>query len=297
MAEIKVLDNFCDHGGEGEGERGERGERGKRGHRGHHGERGPRGHDGAAGPPGATGAAGATGVTGATGATGPSAGALIGRQVFNTAGPFVYTPTPGTTKAIVYGAGGGGGGGGVDPSGSVNDAAGASGGNSGVSIEVEVVAPPNTLLTGGPGLVGAAGPGMIGNGVPGNGIDSTLLIGGVLLTAPGGLGGNTGGVGFLTPIIIEPSAQPPAAGVDYSSSDQGGPGFAINAVSGTAIRGGDGGSGTYGIGGLGAFGSGDGAAASGNGAGGGGAAQQGGSAVTRIGGPGTPGIWIIEEYS
>jgi hypothetical protein len=138
---------------------------------------------------------------------------------------------------------------------------------------------------------------MVGNNVPGNGGDSTLLIGGVFLTAPGGLGGNTGGFGFLTPIIIGPSAQPPAAGGDYSSSDLGEPGFALDPLSGAAIRGGDGGSGTFGTGGLGAFGSGDGATASGNGAGGGGAAQQGGSAVVRIGGPGTAGIWIIEEYS
>lgn len=138
---------------------------------------------------------------------------------------------------------------------------------------------------------------MVGNGVPGNGEDSTLLIGGVLLTAPGGLGGNSGGFGFLTPIIIGPSAQPPATDVDYSSSDLGAPGFAINALFSSGIRGGDGGSGDYGIGGLGAFQAGDGSAASGNGGGGGGAAQPGGSAETRIGGPGSEGIWIIEESS
>jgi hypothetical protein len=306
MAEIQIIDGFCNGDGErgerGErgkhGEHGERGHRGKRGRRGSRGERGPRGHEGdpgTTGTTGATGATGAVGTTGATGAPGPSSGALIGRQIFNGAGPFLYTPTPGTHRALVRGSGGGGGGGGVGASGGAADAAGASGGNSGISIETEIVSV--LPLTGGPGIVGALGPGMVGNGVPGNGADSTLLIGGVFLTAPGGLGGNTGGFGFLTPIIIGPSAQPPAAGVDYSSSDLGGPGFALDPLSGAAIRGGDGGSGTYGTGGLGAFGSGDGAAASGNGAGGGGAAQQGDSAVVRAGGPGTVGIWIIEEYS
>lgn len=150
---------------------------------GERGKRGPRGHDGQDGAPGPTGP------------TGPSEGALIGRQVFNVVEDgAVYTPTPGTRRAIVRGAGGGGGGGGVSPTtGSTPLPAAASGGNSGTGIEIEIIALPNTLLTGGPVTVGAGGAGGIGSNLPPNGVDgsvSTLLIGGVLRTAPGGRAGS-----------------------------------------------------------------------------------------------------------
>jgi len=249
---------------------GERGERGKRGHR---------------------------GATGPTGPAGPESGALLGRQVFNVAGNGTYTPTPGARSAIVRGCGGGGGGGGVGPSGA-NDAAGVSGGNSGTAIEVEVVAPLNTLLTGGPITVGAGAPGMVGNSSVQTGGDSTLVIGGVTLTAPGGVGGNSGGNGFLIPNVVgSPPPNAPAIGVDYQAADPGGYGFA-NTLNNVALRGGDGGSGDFGIGGLGSNGLvSNGNNASGNGAGGGGASQRGGQLADVTGGAGTPGLWIIEEYA
>jgi hypothetical protein len=268
MPEIQKLPAICEDACEGE-----RGKRGKRGHRGHRGRTGP------------------------TGPTGPSEGALIGRQVFDVASSGTYTPTPGTTKAIVRGCGGGGGGGGVGVSSGPNDAAGASGANSGTAIEAEIVAPPNTFLTGGPITVGAGAPGMVGNSSTQTGGDSTLVIGGVTLTAPGGVGGQTGSGGFLVPNVI-PSPPPNvlAVGVDYQAADQGGYGFA-NTVNNIALQGGTGGSGDYGIGGGGKLGGGNGSNASGNGAGGGGASQRGGQVVAVNGGAGAPGLWIIEEFS
>jgi hypothetical protein len=177
----------------------------------------------------------------------------------------------------------------------VNESAGASGGNSGIAIEVEIVAPPNTLLTGGPFTVGTGAPGMIGNGAVQNGGDSTLLIGGVLLTAPGGMGGN-GANGASVPIIANPN--PPAmlaVDVDYQASDLGGLGFGLGPNS-AGVQGGTGGSGNYGIGGVGSTNGGNGENASGNGGGGGGAASLD-SSPAHNGGIGSPGIWIIEEYS
>ena len=237
------------------------GKRGKRGHRGHRGHEGP---------------------------AGPSTGALVGRQVFDVAVTTTYVPTAGTRKAIVRGSGGGGGGGGVAATiGGV--AAVASGGNSGVAIEVEISSPPNTLLTGGPLTVGVAGLGGVGGASGGVGGDSTLVIGGVTLTAPGGFGGLTN-IPSVGPVIVPPSAQSPVAGVDYSASDLGDVGIQF-APAGDALHGGGGGSGSYGIGGVGNAGN-----AGGNGAGGGGASQgPAGPAVD--GGNGAPGIWIVEEYT
>lgn len=136
MAEVGPFGFNDRFGCEGEGE-GERGERGKRGHRGERGHRGP---------------AGSSGPTGPTGPSGPGSGSgvLLGRQVFDAAFTGVYTPTPGTTFAIVRGAGGGGGGGGVGVVTAPGDAAGASGGNSGIGIEVSVGTLGGILLTGGP---------------------------------------------------------------------------------------------------------------------------------------------------
>ena len=278
MAETQIINPIC--GDDCEGERGERGKRGRRGHRGHDG------HDGATGP------------TGPTGTTGPSAGALIGRQVFDVAGSGTYTPTPGTRSAIVRGCGAGGGGGGVLGTPPAEPAVGA-GGNSGTAIEVEVIAPPNTLLTGGPVVVGTGGAG--GTGLPGDGADggdSTLLIGGTLLTAPGGKGGRGGG--NSTSLNPGPFANNLAFGVDYQAFDLGGNGFTKvrTAASGFDVVAGNGGSGDYGGGGNGSTDTSDGLDGRGNGAGGGGAGNGAGNpTITHDGGDGAPGLWIIEEYS
>jgi hypothetical protein len=85
-------------------------------------------------------------------------------------------------------------------------------------------------------------------------------------------------------------------GVDYQAADLGGVGFTLGTAGGQ-FRGGDGGSGDYGIGGAGS-GNGDGSIASGSGGGGGGAgAVAGGAPFTGTGGDGSPGIWVIEEYA
>lgn len=262
MSEIKLVGQSCI-------------EEGPRGHRGHRGHRGP---------------------TGPTGPTGPSSGALIGRQVFNdVAASGTYTPTPGTRSAIVRGCGGGGGGGGVLATGA-GVAASASGGNSGVAIEIQVIAPPNTFLTGGPVVVGTFGTGGVAPAAGGTGGDSTLLIGGVLLTAPGGLGGFSTGA-FPAPSVSPPNFQSAvASGVDYQALDQGSPGFVLALTPNFAIVSGNGGSGDYGIGAVGGTAPTSGAIGRGNGAGGGGACSPP-NTVALPGGDGSQGIWIIEEYS
>ena len=237
----------------------------------------------------ACGERGKRGKQGPTGPTGPSSGALIGRQVFDTLGSGTYTPTPGTTKAIVRGSGGGGGGGGCPLTGGSTVSVGA-GGNSGVAIEVEIN--PGGPLTSGPFTVGAGGAGGIGvAGAPG--ADSTLVIGGVTLTAPGGRNGLASTAG--TPPFAVPGTRQfdVTSGVDYQACDQGGAGQAFST---TSALGGTGGSGDYGIGGAPGVDGANGSDGQGNGAGGGGASALTGSAAAN-GGSGTNGIWIIEEYS
>ena len=299
MADITKRGFDCDDDGEDgeDGERGRRGKRGRRGHRGHDGHDGhdgKDGHDGHTGPTGSAGTTGPTGVAGATGAFGPSAGALIGRQVFNAAGGGIYTPTPGTRRATVRGGGGGGGGGGVPAIEAPRVVAVSSGGNSGVSVETHVVAPPNTFLSGGPFVVGAGGVGGVGAGFATPGGDSSIVVNGVLITAPGGQPGQTGLFNDVPRLVAENIQAALGTNVDYQSSDLGLPGFALDATSGQGAKGGSGGSGTYGIGGNGGLPGIGGAVGEGNGAGGGGTSTFSGASN---GGDGAPGIWIIEEYS
>jgi hypothetical protein len=268
-------------------ERGPRGERGKRGHR------GDRGHRGRTGPTGFTGPTGPTGFTGPTGATGPSSGALLQRIALQASAPITFIPPSGTTKLIVKGCGGGGGGGGAAATG-VGEVALGSGGNSGVSVEAEILTGGlNAIITTGAG--GAGGIGLVAS-QPGGA--STITVGLVTLIAPGGAGGATAG-GFpppTPPLIIGETPQLTFASgpFDYQACDQGSPAFALST---TFFNGGTGGSGDYGIGGVGAVnGSGGGAPGHGNGAGGGGAAN-GPSSLVQTGGAGTPGFWIIEAYS
>jgi hypothetical protein len=108
------------------------------------------------------------------------------------------------------------------------------------------------------------------------------------------------GVGSVFVSIFGPAFQTVATSVDYQKSDLGGAGFTILNPPGTfQVTGGTGGSGSYGIGGRGSggdIGLGNGFAAAGNGAGGGGASSSI-NAPLSTGGDGSPGIWIIEEYS
>jgi hypothetical protein len=254
------------------------------------GSTGPTGPTGFTGPTGITGPTGATGFTGPTGPTGPSSGALIGRHVFATGGTGIYTPTLGTTTAIVRGCGGGGGGGGgVDTN--AGEVAVGSGGNSGVSIEA--VISPGGLLPAGTFTVGAGGAGSITNVAAQAGGDSRLVIGITTLTAPGGRGGFGGGA-FPPPIIQRSQPQLAfASGVDYQACDQGMSGTALST---SVFAGGNGGSGDYGIGGD-TNATGDGGDGNGNGAGGGGATNGPSTPTVVTGGKGAPGIWIIEDYT
>lgn len=232
-------------------------------------------------------------------ATSEIEGRLVGRQIFDTPGSGTYVPTPGTRRAIVRGCGGGGGGGGVGATDGTS-AAGAAGGNSGIIVEREFVAASGFLI-GGPFTVGAIGVGgTAGNGAQG-GI-SVITIEGITLTAVGGSGANGSASGNPNPVIIGPSAQAAFGGsnADYQASDLGQPGWTL-AVPASSIQaiGGAGGSGSFGIGGRGAGGVsalGAGQNATGNGAGGGGAAISINTAAAD-GGDGSPGIWIVEEYT
>jgi hypothetical protein len=225
------------------------------------------------------------------GATGSSTGELIGRQVLPGA-TGTYVPTPGATKAIVRGCGGGGGGGGV-PILAGGVSAAAAGGNSGVSVEREISTYP-LPMTGGAYTIGPGGAGGLAATSGAAGGDSTLVIGGVTLTAPGGSGGSPG-QGVAPPTIIPSSAQTPAGpGFDYQAYDLGGDGIAQQTTA--FVVGGNGGSGDYGGGGLGGRSVGNGSDAVGNGAGGGGASTLQNS-IAENGGDGAPGLWIIEEYT
>jgi hypothetical protein len=203
----------------------------------------------------------------------------------------------------VRGCGGGGAGGGSALTNGTQVAAG-SGGNSGVSIEVEIN--PGVPLTGGAYVVGAGGVGIAGgNGLVG--ASSTLVIGGTTLTAPGGSGGIGGAASTsvnlsAVPLLVPTNGQTSfTSGVDYQACDNGSFGLIVSTVTTggyTGGQGGNGGSGDYGVGGAGAnFGVALPGNGSGSGAGGGGSVSPNGTPANQAGGHGAPGIWIIEEYS
>lgn len=217
-------------------------------------------------------------------------GRRLGRQVFIGPGAYTYTPTPGTSRVVVRMCGGGGGGGGA--AGGANVACGA-GGTSGVTIELDLgIASANP----GSGVAGAGGDGGTaagGNGAPGNA--TTLTLGGTTYTAAGGGGGGgrvstPGNNSALVTGPVAGSTLPPTA--TYLSVATGTAGYIFG---GAAAFPGDGGGGVLGIGGLGShLVLGVGGNAFGFGGGGGGANA---GAVGFVGGSGTPGIVIIEEYS
>jgi hypothetical protein len=207
-------------------------------------------------------------------------GTRIGYQIKTGSG--TYTPTTGTRRVRLRGIGGGGSGGGAS---SVSSQyAAAAGGGSGVYIEKWI--DPAALIVGGAYVCGAGGSDSAGG-------DSTISIQSTTYTAAGGaLGeGDTGSAsshlsrGFVT--------GPSGSTGDIIQSEFGGNGLVIaNEIN----RGGDGASGPWGTGGDGASMSFDGNPALGHGAGGGGGVSTN-AAGTAVGGVGSAGMWIIEEFA
>ncbi len=139
------------------------------------------------GPPGPPGMS----IVGPPGEPGLNGSRLIGFRVFQTPGPNVYVPTPGTTLIFVECIGGGGAGGGVPTSPADLDcdaAAVGAGGGSGVygAVLLDPTPGPMTVTVGGGGIPNPVG----GTGGAG-GITRVPNVGTALCLAPGGLGGQT----------------------------------------------------------------------------------------------------------
>lgn len=229
-------------------------------------------------------------------------GTLLGRQVFTASG--TYTPTAGTRMVRVRMVAGGGGGGGVQVTAGAYAAAG--GGASGVYWEKLI--DPGALVTGGAVAIGAAGAaGSNTGGTGGTGGDTTVVIQGTTYTAKGGLGG-VGNSGTNINVIIGAAGGAVGAGSsagDIAFGQDGERSTLRQEVLTTGLVAGwsgEGGSGPFGAGGrkvASGFAGVPGLAGVGNGAGGSGAAgvDDGFGGGAEVGGVGTIGLIIIEEYS
>jgi hypothetical protein len=116
---------------------------------------------------------------------GTGAGNLLNMQVFNSAaGNFVYNPSPGCTRALVYVVGGGGAGGGCAGGGTKSTGAGGAGGGCRVGLFAVANGASGSVVVGGggAGVSGAAG---------NSGASSTFTYGTGTITGAGGAGGTT----------------------------------------------------------------------------------------------------------
>ena len=227
-----------------------------------------------------------TDINGAIKSSALNSGRLIRAPQVLTAGSSYTTPAGCTMIRVTLVAGGGGGGG---VSNLASNAAAAGGGASGaVAIKTFLVA-PSTAYTYAIGTNGTAGANTGGTG--GTGGDTTFAVGGVTVTAKGGLGGVGMTYGTALAAVLG------GIGVIATNGDvngRGAPGQSGVRLSGTAAVSGAGGSSPYGGGGGGLITDAVGLAATGYGAGGGGACSLGTSA--RVGGVGVQGCIIVEEY-
>ncbi len=126
-------------------------------------------------------------LPGGGGGGGGGGGALIGMQIFTTAGTSTYTPTAGTRKVKIYVTGGGGGGGGCDTAGGDATAGSGQGGATAISLLDVADVDGDTITVGAKGAAGASTGGDGGDG----GVSSV----GADISAVGGTGGTgtTGG--------------------------------------------------------------------------------------------------------
>lgn len=218
---------------------------------------------------------------------------LINRQVISATG--TYTPTPGTNRAMVRLVGGGGGGGGVANSAAAQTAVGG-GGASGDYVEAWIdPGNGNYPLVGGAATIGAAGTaGVNTGGAGGTGGNTSLVVGGVTLTAKGGTGGSFTGSSASAQICAGGASQGgSSAGDILVPAEPGVPGFT---QSGTLGESGQGGNSFMGSGGASKIAQGAGNAGAGFGAGGSGALSiNAGGAVA--GGAGSAGLIVVYEYA
>jgi hypothetical protein len=212
-------------------------------------------------------------------------GRLLASYVKSTGSSHVTGPQ--TTSIRLRMVGGGGGGGGASFS-SPNMGFGA-GGASGAYAEKIFTVTPNTAYAYAIGAAGTAGANTGGTG--GTGGDTTFAVGGVTVTAKGGLGG----VGQAAAATLDAALG--GAGVISTNGDLnsgGDPGRNSTRFSGILGSSGAGGTSQFGGGGAARKTNGAGIAGFGFGAGGGGAAAVSASAV---GGVGTLGCIVIDEYA
>lgn len=219
---------------------------------------------------------------------GQATGRLLKRTVFTSSATFTALATTNSIRAIVVGGGGAGGGAQATSSGQL---AVGSGGASGAYTEIGA----STGFAGGIAVTVGAGGAAASGANGGNGGQSSL---GTLATAPGGGGGPQGLVtatGFNFAQSSTPAIPGVVGAVTYSLT-LGGTATAGGAALNGAVMSGSGAGGYLGQGGSTPTVSGLGVNATGYGAGGSGAAS-GASVAARVGGAGSSGLVIIEEYT
>lgn len=207
-------------------------------------------------------------------------------QTVITSGSSTYNTPAGATAILVECVGGGGGGGGQ--AGSATQAGLANGGGAGGYLR-KLIASPSASY---PYTIGAKGTG--GATSTGNsGTDTTFGSGGSLLTAKGGTGGGTSGLG--TGALIQSGGAGGTVSTGGDVNVGGSPGLPGLRLSATVCRGGNGANSYFGSGGRGAAENAAGDNALGSGSGGGGAAVASVN-TNRAGGDGTDGIIVITEF-
>jgi hypothetical protein len=219
--------------------------------------------------------------------TGPTAGRFLRSTLLTSGTSFTTGVDTESIRIRVQGAGGGGGG-----CTSVASAAiGAGGGGAGAYAErvFDVLPNSNYAYT-----IGAAGTGVSG-AAGNNGGNSTFVVGGTTVTAPGGTGAPV-----AAPAATLKTAAGGAGGTIATNGDvnqAGPPGeYGVVLIVATPIlASGAGGDSVLGAGGLGIIAVGSGNNATGYGGGGGGSAT--GASTVRTGGNGTQGCVIVEEYT
>jgi hypothetical protein len=198
-----------------------------------------------------------------------------------------YTPTSGTTKALIVMIGAGGGGGGVT---GAATSVGAAGGGGAGGYCVKFITGVTGTYTYAIGTAGTAGANTGGTG--GNGGNTTFANGATTYTAFGGSGGVGQTAGTAAAFVLGGAGAVVSTNGDINAG--GSPGLMAYRVSGTLGYSGTGGDTEYGGAGIGLTSAAAGSAATGYGAGGGGALSTANTA--RAGGAGAPGLIIIYEY-
>lgn len=201
-----------------------------------------------------------------------------------------FTTGPSTQKILVTVVGGGGGGGGCSSLASAAAAAG--GGGSGAKCQKLFDVTPNTNYT---YAIGAAGAGVSNAAGTNGGASSFGPVGGVTLSAPGGLGAPLATAATTLTARAGGDGGATATGGDHNKGGNPGEAGVVLIVATPILASGNGGSALYGDGGLGLVAAANGNNATGNGAGGGGSAT--GASAVRTGGNGSAGVIIVEEYS